>query len=143
MKGQKKRNLSKGLSNLKIVPKKDSTLCIQQDTLGSMEPTPREVLIYETAEGKVPFESWLAGLKDAVGRALIRKRINRVRLGNLGNNRSVGNGVWELKIDFGPGYRVYYGEDGSRVIVLICGGDKGSQDRDILKAKEYWRDYLA
>jgi putative addiction module killer protein len=108
-----------------------------------MEPTSREVLIYETAEGKSPFEDWLGGLKDAVGRALVRKRINRVRLGNLGRNRSLGDGVWELKIDFGPGYRVYYGEDGPRIVVLICGGDKGSQDRDIAKAKEYWRDYLA
>ena len=108
-----------------------------------MESTPKEVLIYETADGKNPFEDWLIRMKDPVGRALIRKRINRVRLGNIGQNRSLGNGVWELKIDFGPGYRVYYGEDGPRVVVLLCGGDKGSQDRDIARAKEYWRDYLA
>lgn len=108
-----------------------------------MEPTPREVQIYETAEGKVPFEDWLKGLKDTTGRALIQKRINRVRIGNLGQNRNVGDGVWELKIDFGPGYRVYYGEDGPRLVVLLCGGDKSSQERDIAKAKEYWRDYLA
>lgn len=108
-----------------------------------MEPTQRDVLIYKTIDGKCPFEEWLNGLKDMTGRALIRKRINRVRLGNLGQNRSLGDGVWELKIDFGPGYRVYYGEDGPRIVVLICGGDKGSQGRDIAKAKEYWRDYLA
>jgi putative addiction module killer protein len=108
-----------------------------------MDTTQRDVQIYETAEGKCPFDEWLNGLKDAVGRALIRKRINRVKLGNLGQSRSLGDGVWELKIDFGPGYRVYYGEDGPRVVVLVCGGDKGSQDRDIAKAKEYWRDYLA
>jgi len=53
----------------------------------------------------------------------------------------LGDGVWELKIDFGPGYRVYYGEDGPIIVVLLCGGDKGSQDRDIAKAKDYWRDY--
>ena len=108
-----------------------------------MEPAPREVQIYETAAGKIPFEEWLTELKDATGRALIQKRINRVRIGNMGQNRSVGDGVWELKVDFGPGYRVYYGEDGPFLVVLLCGGDKGSQDRDIAKAKEYWRDYLA
>ena len=108
-----------------------------------MEPTKREVLIYKTAEGASPFEDWLRGLKDVVGRALIRKRINRVRLGNLGLNRHLGDGVWELKINFGPGYRVYYGEEGAQIVVLLCGGDKGSQERDIGKAKEFWRDYLA
>ncbi len=106
-----------------------------------MAATPREVLIYETADEKYPFEDWLSKLKDVVGRAMIRKRINRVRAGNLGRNRSLGDGVWELKIDFGPGYRVYYGEDGPIIVVLLCGGDKGSQDRDIAKAKDYWRDY--
>jgi putative addiction module killer protein len=107
-----------------------------------MEAVPRDVLIYETADDKRPFEDWLNGLKDVVARAMIRKRINRVRKGNLGKNRNVGDGVWELKIDFGPGYRAYYGEDGPTVVVLLCGGDKGSQDRDIAKAKEYWLDYL-
>ncbi len=106
-----------------------------------MEATPKELLIYETADGRSPFEEWLSCLRDVTGRALIRKRINRVRLGNLGKNRSLGDGVWELKIDFGPGYRVYYGEDGPRIVVLLCGGDKGSQERDIAKAKDYWRNY--
>lgn len=107
-----------------------------------MEAVTRELLIYETSDGGYPFEVWLNGLKDVVGRASIRKRLNRIRMGNLGNNRNIGEGVWELKVDFGPGYRIYYGEDGPRLIVLLCGGDKGSQDRDIAKAKEYWRDYL-
>ena len=66
-----------------------------------------------------------------------------MRLGNLGNIRSLGDGVSELKVDFGPGYRVYFGEDGPRVVVLLIGGDKGSQQRDIAKAKDYWRDYNA
>jgi len=90
-----------------------------------------------------PFEDWLNGLKDVTGRALIRKRLNRVRLGNLGNIRSLGDGVAELKVDFGPGYRVYFGEDGPRIVVLLIGGAKGSQQRDITKAKDYWRDYNA
>jgi len=108
-----------------------------------MEPTPRELLNYITEDGRCPFEDWLNGLKDVTGRALIRKRLNRVRLGNLGNIRSLGDGVAELKVDFGPGYRVYFGEDGPRIVVLLVGGDKGSQQRDITKAKDYWRDYNA
>ncbi len=95
------------------------------------------------SEGRCPFEEWLNELGDVVGRAVVRKRLNRVRVGNLGNTRSIGEGVSELKIDFGPGYRVYFGEEGSKVIVLLTGGDKGSQDRDIRKAKECWKDYLS
>ena len=74
-------------------------------------------------------------------RALIRKRLNRVRMGNLGDCRSVGDGVKELRIAFGPGYRVYFGEDGETIVVLLCGGDKSSQEADIRRAKEYWIDY--
>ena len=108
-----------------------------------MKPTPRELLSYVTEEGRCPFEDWLSKLRDVTGRVLIRKRLNRVRLGNLGSTRSVGEGVLELKIDFGPGYRVYFGEDGPTIVVLLIGGDKSSQERDILKAKKYWKDYHA
>ena len=62
---------------------------------------------------------------------MIRARIRRLELGNPGRHRSVGQGVWELKIDHGPGYRVYYGEDGGTLVILLCGGDKSSQARDI------------
>lgn len=71
----------------------------------------------------------------------IRQRIARIRLGNLGDARSVGEGVQELRIHFGPGYRVYFGRDGDAVVILLCGGDKGSQDRDVARAHEYWREY--
>lgn len=108
-----------------------------------MEPVPRELLEYETQDEKCPVREWIESLKDIQARAIIRKRLNRVRLGNLGVNRNVGKGVWELKIDFGPGYRIYYGEDGPKIVVLLCGGDKGSQNRDITQAQEYWRDYLS
>lgn len=106
-----------------------------------MEPTSRKLLLYETTDGRCPFEDWISNLRDLTGRALIRKRLNRMRIGNLGKRRSLGDGVWEIKIAFGPGYRVYYGEDGPKLVVLLCGGDKGTQNRDIQKAKEYWRDY--
>lgn len=106
-----------------------------------MESRPREVAEYKTADGASPFQEWLDGLRDVRARALIRKRLIRVRQGNLGEWRSVGDGVKEIKIAFGPGYRVYFGEDGDTLVVLLCGGDKGSQDADIKTAKKYWADY--
>lgn len=68
-------------------------------------------------------------------------RIDRLSLGNLGDGKPVGSGVQELRIDFGPGYRVYIGQDGARLILLLCGGDKSSQAKDIQAAHAYWADY--
>jgi putative addiction module killer protein len=121
------------------------TFCILQDTLifgGILEAIQRELVIFLDRAGKAPFEIWLIGLKDVQGRAVIRKRLNRVRLGNLGDAKSVGGGVMELRVDFGPGYRVYFGEDGPRIVVLLCGGDKSSQSKDIENAKSFWAEYL-
>jgi putative addiction module killer protein len=73
--------------------------------------------------------------------ARIRARIARVRLGNLGNCEPVGGGVLELKINYGPGYRVYFGQVGMKLVILLCGGDKSSQAEDIRRAIEYWEDY--
>jgi putative addiction module killer protein len=81
-------------------------------------------------------------LKDAQATGIIRARLNRIRLGNFGDCKSVGGGVEELRIDFGPGYRVYYGREGARVVVLLCGGDKKMQGRDILTAQRHWKEYL-
>jgi len=99
------------------------------------------VKYFQGSNGKEPFTDWLAGLRDIKGRAIIRTRIDRLRLGDPGRHRPVGEGVIELKIDFGPGYRVYYGHIGRTVVLLLCGGDKGSQDRDIKRAKKYFREY--
>ena len=101
----------------------------------------KELVIYETRENKAPFEEWLESLKDRKARAIIRVRLDRLTYGHLGQYGSVGAGVHELKIQFGPGYRVYFGEDGDALIILLCGGDKSTQRRDIEKAKEYWADY--
>lgn len=101
----------------------------------------KEVLIYQTQEGKAPFEAWLDSLRDRKGAAKVRIRIDRLRLGNLGQCRCVGEGVFELKIDFGPGYRVYFGEEGDTIVILLCGGDKSTQSKDIAMAHEYWADY--
>ena len=106
-----------------------------------MTAYPRELRRYITGQGQVPFEEWLESLKDRKTRSRIRARLDRVEQGNLGDSKSVGDGVFELRIDFGPGYRVYFGQVGLKIVLLLCGGDKSSQDQDIKKAKEYWIDY--
>jgi putative addiction module killer protein len=68
-------------------------------------------------------------------------RLDRVKLGNLGDYRSVGEGVFEFRIDYVPGYRIYFGQVGLTIVLLLCGGDKSTQEQDIRKAKEYWADY--
>ena len=106
-----------------------------------MEVQPREIQYYTTSEGKIPFEDWYYSLRDSKAKTIITKRLNRVSLGNLGDCRFVGEGVFELKIDYGPGYRVYFGEIGTTIVLLLCGGDKSTQDRDIYQAIAYWTDY--
>ena len=102
-----------------------------------MQPQKREVLHFVYGDKDV-FGDWLDGLKDAVGRTAINKRIYRVAAGNFGDRRLVGDGVWELRIHYGPGYRVYYGEDGPVIVLLLCGGDKRTQWRDIVRAQALW-----
>ena len=77
------------------------------------------------------FIEWLAELRDTVAKVRIAKRIDRMERGNFGDHRSVGGEVSELRFTFGPGYRVYYTQRGNTVVILLCGGDKGSQERDI------------
>src|SRR6476469_3126145 len=99
------------------------------------------VQIYQTENGKLPFSQWLNGMKDNSTRAKIRLRLDRLEMGNFGQCEPVGGGVFELKVDFGPGYRVYFGKIGSKCVLLLCAGDKGSQKSDIQKAKDYFKDY--
>ena len=106
-----------------------------------MEATPGEAYLYQSPAGRCPFEEWLESLRDIRGRAKIRARIARARTGNLGKCEPVGEGVFELKIDFGPGYRVYFGQLGDVLVILLCGGDKSTQAKDIRAAHEYWADY--
>ena len=81
------------------------------------------------------FDRWLAGLRDIRGRAIVLVRIERLAAGNPGDWKAVGGGVNELRIAFGPGYRVYYKDHGGLVVVLLAGGDKSTQAADIIKAK--------
>jgi putative addiction module killer protein len=99
-----------------------------------------EVVQYETEEGACPFADWFDGL-DARAAAKVRTAIARIETGNPGDVKPVGEGVSERRIDFGPGYRVYFGQDGQRLVILLLGGTKKRQQRDIAQAKAYWRDY--
>lgn len=106
-----------------------------------MEAHVRRIEYYETPDGKKPVSEWLDSLRDKRAQAKVQIRIDRVSLGNLGYCEPVGEGVMELKIDFGPGYRVYFGQVGAKLVILLCGGDKSTQKKDIKTAHEYWADY--
>ena len=106
-----------------------------------MQSFPFELEYYVSAAGKIPFKEWLEGLRDISARARIRVRLDRVRLGNWGQNRTVGDGIHELKIDYGPGYRIYFAQEGTRIILLLVGGDKSTQKKDIELAKEYFNEH--
>lgn len=96
---------------------------------------------YMTIGGRRPFNEWLLGLRDIRVRARIRARLDRLELGNLGDHVPVGEGVLELRIFCGPGYRVYFSLENRNVILLLIGGTKATQRRDIKMAKTYWTDY--
>lgn len=102
---------------------------------------PKEVRIYADEAGYEPFTDWLNRLRDRASRQRILARLRRLEQGNFGDCKSLGNGVYELRIFFGPGYRVYFGEDGSTIILLLTGGDKRTQIKDIEAAKTYWKEY--
>jgi putative addiction module killer protein len=106
-----------------------------------MDVEPVSVLVFRTRDGRLPFDEWLRELRDQNAVARVMARIGRVRRGNLGDCKPVGKGVCELRVDYGPGYRVYFGQKGSKVVILLCGGDKRTQNRDIRTAQSYWTDY--
>ncbi|MEG3437990.1 type II toxin-antitoxin system RelE/ParE family toxin [Pannus brasiliensis CCIBt3594] len=106
-----------------------------------MTVQPRKIKIYITATGRIPFREWFDSLRDRQAQLRIRSRLARVKVGNLGDSKSVGQGVFELRIDYGPGYRIYFGQDGLTLVVLLCAGDKSTQQQDIYQAQLYWRDY--
>lgn len=109
--------------------------------MSSVDIKPKSVLVYRTTEGRLPFDEWLRRLCDANAVARILARIGRLRRGNLGDCAPVGDGVSELRVESGPGYRVYFGQKGQTLVILLCGGDKRTQERDIRLARQYWHDY--
>ncbi|HYN09676.1 MAG TPA: type II toxin-antitoxin system RelE/ParE family toxin [Vicinamibacterales bacterium] len=96
---------------------------------------------YLTTDGRNPFRKWLDAL-DVAAWARIQARILRFSTGNLGDHKHVGAGVWETRVMFGPGYRIYFGHAGRTLILLLLGGDKASQSGDIPRAQRFWRDYM-
>jgi putative addiction module killer protein len=90
---------------------------------------------------RAPLDDWLNRLKDSRALAIVQGRLDRLAAGNFGDYRSVGDGVQELRIDYGPGYRIYFGRLGAMVVILLCGGDKSTQTRDVQTARKYWKEY--
>lgn len=106
-----------------------------------MDAHPRTVLNYRTSEGNEPFRLWFRTLRDEKGKRAIINRFKRAARGTLGHCDDAGEGVWGFKIDVGPGYRVYFGQYGKTLVILLCGGEKHGQQRDMAVARAYWRDY--
>jgi putative addiction module killer protein len=105
------------------------------------EAVPRRVEAYVTRDGKNVFQKWLDELVDQRARMLIDKTVAKVRLGNLGQHKSVGEGVQEIVADYGPGYRIYFGEHGATLVILLSGSTKKRQEKAIEQAKGYWKDW--
>jgi putative addiction module killer protein len=99
-----------------------------------------EVLEYLDAAGQSPYQDWFGNL-DARAAAKVTIAVTRIELGNLSNVKGVGAGVQEFRIDFGPGYRIYFGRDGDRLVILLAGGTKSRQQKDIATAQKRWADY--
>jgi len=100
-----------------------------------------KIRFYITATGKRIFAEWQSGLRDAKVKAAIIRRLNRVEQGNFGDHKYLKDGVSELRIAIGPGYRAYYAVAGQEIVLLLCGGDKRTQTADIDRACTYWKDW--
>ncbi|MBI1965215.1 MAG: type II toxin-antitoxin system RelE/ParE family toxin [Betaproteobacteria bacterium] len=99
------------------------------------------ILHYLTAAGRDLYQDWLDGLRDMRARVAVQRRVDRLAAGNFGDHEFCRDGVWELRIDIGAGYRVYYARAGRAIVLLLCAGDKRSQQADIKRAVECWKDY--
>jgi putative addiction module killer protein len=100
-----------------------------------------ELVLYTREDGRSPFDEWLSGLRDKMAQVRIFNRMRQMESGNFGDCASVGDGVIELRIHIGAGYRVYCGRSGRSVVILLCGGHESSQAKDIDRAKLYWEDW--
>ena len=94
-----------------------------------------------SAENKKTIDDWFESIREMHTRSKILTRLDRLKLGNFGDCKAIGDGLAELRIHYGPGIRIYYSKIGNKVILLLCGGDKGSQTKDIHKAKKYLEEY--
>ena len=106
-----------------------------------MEIIEKEIRFYQTVDCRIPFQEWRDSLEDQRVRHLVNERLGRLRSGSLGDYKSIEQGVLELRLFFGPGYRIYVGYVSSNLILILSAGDKDSQRQDIRKALTYWADY--
>lgn len=106
-----------------------------------MDIAPVEIRYYQTPFGKCPFRDWFDSL-DTRTRVIVDRRLARVRRGLFGDSETVGDGVFELKFDVGPGYRIYYARSGRSLVILLRAGDKRAQSADIKAAQAFWKEYL-
>jgi putative addiction module killer protein len=102
---------------------------------------PRELQFYRTPNGREPFAEWFNAIRDPRTRTRIQRRLVRLEGGNFGDCHAMGNGVFELRLHFGTGYRIYFSNANNMIVLVLCGGDKSTQSRDIERAKTYWLEY--
>jgi putative addiction module killer protein len=100
-----------------------------------------EIRHYLSSTGRDPYQSWLDRLKDLRARVAIQRRVDRIAAGHFGDHKPCRGGVWEVRVDVGPGYRIYYARDGRTIVLLLCGGDKSTQAAEVDTAVKYWMDY--
>ena len=105
-----------------------------------MNVSPRTVHTYRTSDGREPFQEWFNKLKDKKVRSAVLARIDRLRSGNFGDHRRLTGDLYELRIHHGAGYRIYFSDLDGVIVILLCGGAKRTQPRDIQKAKAYWQE---
>ena len=102
---------------------------------------PKKIIFYRDDKDSEPFTDWLNKLRDPSSKRRIITRLRRLEQGNYGDCKALGQGIHELRLFFGSGYRIYFGEDGDKIVVILCAGDKSSQSKDIDFAKDCWKDY--
>lgn len=107
-----------------------------------MDVTPRRIEYYSASDGSIPYRDWHRGLKNPEALIAIDRRFTRIERGLLGDCKGVGGGVYELRIDMGPGYRIYFGQPNRTIVLLLWGGDKSKQRKDIKQARQYLKDHL-
>lgn len=100
-----------------------------------------EIHIYQTEDGRIPYEEYMDALRDRQAKLLISRRVQRAAVGNFGDHHSLDGGLHEMRLDYGPGYRVYYMYHGRAVVILLLAGDKSTQTADIKKARAYQADF--
>jgi putative addiction module killer protein len=100
-----------------------------------------EIIVYKTEIGKEPFYDWLKTIDNSFRSRIVKRLHQIIETGNFGDHKNISGEIFELRFDFGAGYRIYFGFEGHQIVILFCGGDKKTQNKDIKKAQEYWRNY--